>query len=861
MRKITSVLLSAAILLSLFAVPTVFSKTTAEDYILYDFTNNTVTNNVASDIPTAVNITKEGEAPYTGSLAYGVFGKDKDDASYKFTSECNASSLPADTSVGSNIASPYVQFSSGTKTLGDKDIIHISFDMYVEGYMGSFVEIRPYTYDESTKTHVTKRFVSAQPFSFSKNTVDKVFGSGAARAFKDKQWSRFDIVLFRKYETTVDGVKGYYSAADAYIDGIKYKDKLVMDADNQTDGYQLFSGLDHIRFFLSPQKSDGVYPYTERYLDNISIKTYRDGTEPVICASAKLESSLATIDNTKTTIASNGFTVSEFKNSLSASDSYTYEYSFVDESGLALSDSDKIKIGNYLRAKNTLNDQITYYRFVLSSDTKILSDTASVLENRICGYNNLTAGEIENVLKFPEGSTYIIKNADGSLAGDNTKIRSGMTLTITAADKNTTAVYTFGGARVDVSKIGSSLNGYALSSSFTTGEFAAKATVTNYTSSPIKAKMIVAQYSSSGRLKKYSVSPVKDISESEELSQTVSITSASAGDKLKVFVWDSVNAPLTECVTLFAANKTATDVILTYPSYTTKALTFSFDDGAYGSEKAGDKRLKMIFEKYGIKSTWNIISSRITDSFMTNSAPHYLAGGDELANHGYQHRRMSVENEAETINGTVFQPMTLDDCKYEIGHGAERLNELFGISPTGFIWPYGAPTKRSDYAQILEYISSLGVKYVRPTEVNGSFEFPQDWYNWKQSARITNANQQMLTNYLALSPLDKTGLKQFSIWGHAYEVTYAQQAQEGDTSMSKYINDLSYDDLDKMCKQIDDEGESWYCTNAELYNYYTASQSIRNENNILYNDTDIDLYAVIDGQKIKIPAHGMAAKK
>lgn len=246
---------------------------------------------------------------------------------------------------------------------------------------------------------------------------------------------------------------------------------------------------------------------------------------------------------------------------------------------------------------------------------------------------------------------------------------------------------------------------------------------------------------------------------------------------------------------------------------------------------------------------------------MTNSAPHYLAGGDEMANHGYQHRRMSVENEAETINGTVFQPMTLDDCKYEIGHGAERLNELFGTNPIGFIWPYGAPTKRSDYAQILEYISSLGVKYVRPTEVNGSFEFPQDWYNWRQSARITNANQQILTNYLALSPLDKTGLKQFSIWGHAYEVTYAQQAQEGDTTMAKYINDLSYDDLDKMCKQIDDEGESWYCTNAELYNYYTASQSIRNENNILYNDTDIDLYAVIDGQKIKIPAHGMAAKK
>ena len=60
---------------------------------------------------------------------------------------------------------------------------------------------------------------------------------------------------------------------------------------------------------------------------------------------------------------------------------------------------------------------------------------------------------------------------------------------------------------------------------------------------------------------------------------------------------------------------------------------------------------------------------------------------------------------------------------------------------------------------------------------------------------------------------------------------------------------------------VDDEGESWYCTNAELYNYYTASQSIRNGNNILYNDTDFDLYAVIDGQKIKIPAHGMAAKK
>lgn len=838
--------------------------TTDTDYISYDFTGNTVTNGQATDIPSINYVPKDGEEnnPYTGEIVYGVFGKDSSDAVYKFTSEWNSSSLPTDTSIGTNIKTPFIQFTTGKMTtIGTDDIVHVSYDMYIDGDgMKANGELRPYKVGTTALT----RFSPSSTYTYySSAGFSQFFGESITSIpFKSAQWRRVDIILDAQATAIVDGETLNCTLAYLYIDGALVKGETVLDGDNETDGYQTIGGLDHVRFFLNPKAVDGVFPKTSTYLDNITVKIHRDGTMPAIYPEATLISSYTTdgksvIDNTKNIAVVTGYSAAEFLSSITVSDSYTYNYSIVDSSGNAIEGTAPVKPGYYLRAANAVSGDISYYLFTQNFDANITSDTVTIKDNSIFGYKDMALSELTAAISFPYGSTYEIKDENSNVITDlSVSAKKGMTITVTSEDKANTTEYTISDAYRSISVPIVTSAGYATDGKFATGEFIASVDISNFTKDALKAKVIVAQYSAAGRLKAYGMSSVVTVSDTETLTAKMNVKSISTGDSAKVFVWDSLNAPLTDCATLYAINSSVTSLINTYPTYTTKALSFSFDDGAYGNATAGDKRIIDIFDKYGVKATWNLIASRINENFMNNYAEDYFGDGDEVANHGYAHRRMAVEGEDQVINGTTFPAMTLDDCKYEVGQGVATLEEIFDVEVKSMIWPYGAPTGRSDYAQLLEYMKEIGIKYARPVQVNGKFTYPTNWYDWRHTANILEPDTLYLDSYLALNPLSSE-LNQFTIWGHAYELTGAQNAAEGET----YYGNMDYDRLDAFCKAIYDEGETWFATNMELYDYYTATNALRNENGVLYNDTDIDLYAVIDGQQVKIPAHGIGGKR
>lgn len=73
-----------------------------------------------------------------------------------------------------------------------------------------------------------------------------------------------------------------------------------------------------------------------------------------------------------------------------------------------------------------------------------------------------------------------------------------------------------------------------------------------------------------------------------------------------------------------------TEVKLTYPEWKYKALTFSYDDATIH-----DRKLVEIFNKYGMKATFNVSSKRLGyKSFLPENELAKLYAGHEIASHG-----------------------------------------------------------------------------------------------------------------------------------------------------------------------------------------------------------------------------------
>ena len=76
-------------------------------------------------------------------------------------------------------------------------------------------------------------------------------------------------------------------------------------------------------------------------------------------------------------------------------------------------------------------------------------------------------------------------------------------------------------------------------------------------------------------------------------------------------------------------------VFMRYPGGKPKAVTFSYDDGC-----KQDKRLAEIFDKYGMKATFNHNCERMKSFNFTKEEieEYFLSKGHEIAVHGANHR-------------------------------------------------------------------------------------------------------------------------------------------------------------------------------------------------------------------------------
>ena len=271
---------------------------------------------------------------------------------------------------------------------------------------------------------------------------------------------------------------------------------------------------------------------------------------------------------------------------------------------------------------------------------------------------------------------------------------------------------------------------------------------------------------------------------------------------------------------------------LRFPGGKAKAVTFSYDDGPQA-----DRRLVSIFDKYGMKSTFNFnnadFHARYTDAELDEL---FLSKGHEIAVHGAHHRANGVLRPIEGIREVL-------DCRLELEARCGRIIRGMAYPDSGI----RVMSNFVDYDSVRRYLSDLGIAYARTLGGdNNKFDLPEDFYAWMPTAHHKNPELlRYVDEFLALdiSPNVYSARRRprlLYIWGHSYE----------------FDRDDNWDLIETVCEKLAQSDEIWCATNIEIHDYVEAYGRLvySADGHRVYNPTLIDIFVDVDGVPYTIPS-------
>lgn len=224
-----------------------------------------------------------------------------------------------------------------------------------------------------------------------------------------------------------------------------------------------------------------------------------------------------------------------------------------------------------------------------------------------------------------------------------------------------------------------------------------------------------------------------------------------------------------------------------------KAVTFSYDDGV-----TQDRRLIKLFNKYGLKATFNLNSNRfgkagllvqqnVTVAHVKPTVEELpdIYRGHEVAVHTLDHPRLTELDEAEIIR--------------QVEGDRENLERIFGCDVVGMAYPCGGVNNDDRVAAVIR--DNTAMKYARTISDNYSFELQDNLYRFDPTVRHQNFERlfELADRFLSLPELPSEP-QIFYIWGHSYELD---------------IED-SWDIMEEFCKKISGRDDIFYGTNREI---------------------------------------------
>ena len=229
-----------------------------------------------------------------------------------------------------------------------------------------------------------------------------------------------------------------------------------------------------------------------------------------------------------------------------------------------------------------------------------------------------------------------------------------------------------------------------------------------------------------------------------------------------------------------------------------KALTFSYDDGV-----TQDKRLIELFNKYGLKATFNLNyellgqkNSLVRDGVQidhTKNDPkdvRHIYAGHEVAAHTLTHPFLPELPDSEVIR--------------EVEEDRLKLSELVGYEVQGMAYPGGGVNYDDRVAKLIR--ENTGIKYARTGDWTSSFEPWTDLYKYAGTIYHHYCWDEMLRLGEEFENLKTETPKVFFIYGHAYEFDIFPERWERLEEFFRTVsgrNDIFYGtNLEVLTKQV-----------------------------------------------------------
>lgn len=224
-----------------------------------------------------------------------------------------------------------------------------------------------------------------------------------------------------------------------------------------------------------------------------------------------------------------------------------------------------------------------------------------------------------------------------------------------------------------------------------------------------------------------------------------------------------------------------------------KAVTFSYDDGV-----TQDVRLIELFNKYGVKATFNINSELlghpgelVRESFRVSHNKNkpedvrHIYTGHEIAAHTLRHPLLpSIEDDAEIIR--------------QVEQDRLNLSELAGYEVVGFAYPCGGQNFDHRVSELIR--KNTGIKYARNIISNHSFALQDNLFEFYPTVYHNAEWDKMFELADKFISLDAKEPSIFYIWGHSYEFDIKN----------------TWDRFEELLKIISGKNDIFYGTNREV---------------------------------------------
>lgn len=264
-----------------------------------------------------------------------------------------------------------------------------------------------------------------------------------------------------------------------------------------------------------------------------------------------------------------------------------------------------------------------------------------------------------------------------------------------------------------------------------------------------------------------------------------------------------------------------------YPGGRAKAVTFSYDDGV-----PQDKRLAEIFDKHGMKATFNFTSW--SDYTAEEIDKYFLSEGHEIAVHGMQHRATGNIRPIDGIREVL-------DLRIALEKRCGRIIRGMAYPDTGI----NRFANFTNYEMVKQYLTELDIAYARTAKGdNNSFELPADFHAWMPTAHHNNSKiWDYINEFLDLDLSDKLYYpyrtpRIFYLWGHSYE----------------FDRDDNWEHIENICKRFAEHDEVWRATNIEIFDYVNAYKSLiySADGTMMCNPTFYTLWFDADGKMYSV---------